>query len=189
MLFRSAIYDKHEDTIYIYPAAVSNHHDYIRGLLTHSLTMAHMCDSIVEEYKKTNIILDRDVLIAGALLHDIGKIVEFTSPILPEYSMEGNLLGHISIGCSEVKEICDELGIEGEKGILLQHMILSHHGQYDFGSPVLPMTKEAMILSLVDNLDAKVVMTDKIEKSLVDEGTFSDRIVGLDGRRIYKTKK
>lgn len=188
-LVLSEFLHKYDKQYFIYPSAVTNHHDYLRGLVTHSLTMAHLCVSIVEEYKLTGIELNKDLLICGALLHDIGKISEFTSEILPEYSTEGKLLGHISIGSCEIHEICEKLHIDHEKTMLLQHMILSHHGQYDFGSPVLPMTKEALILSMVDNLDAKLVMFDKEINNLLQEGTFTDRMAKLDNRSIYKPKK
>ena len=91
---------------------------------------------------------------------------------------------------AEIKEMADKLNIEGEIPLLLEHMILSHHGQHEFGSPVLPMTKEALILSIADNIDAKLNMLDK-ELNNVEEGTFTTRIFPLENRSFYrpKTKK
>ena len=132
--------------------------------------------------------LDQDLLISGIILHDIGKIQELSGPIAPVYTLEGNLLGHISIGAELVKRKADELGFKGEKVTLLIHMILSHHGAKEYGSPVLPMIKEAEILSLIDNIDARMNM---FEKALAEteEGEYTKRIFALENRNIYKPKK
>lgn len=180
----NTIYKEHHEDLFIYPAAVRNHHEYVRGLMTHMLSMAEICDFLSKHYEN----IDRDILIAGALLHDIGKIVEFTSPLIPKYSIEGNLLGHITIGTNIVLETCKKLNINDEIRILLSHMILSHHGKHEYGSPVLPMTKEALLLSMVDDMDAKVVLVDKNLKD-IEEGEFTSRIFALEDRCIYKPKK
>lgn len=167
-----------------YPAAVKNHHAYSRGLMTHSISVAEICEFCCSHYDNLN----HDLLITSALLHDIGKIIEFSSPLIPKYTVEGTLVGHISIGNIIVHDSCVKYKIPDDKRVLLEHMILSHHGQMEFGSPVRPMTAESMILSQADDLDAKQSL---IEKTLqeIPEGEFSQRIFALDDRVIYKPFK
>ena len=148
--------------------------------MTHTLSMAQICEFLSSHYKSLN----HDLLISGALLHDLGKIIEFNGPVLTKYTNEGKLLGHISIGFSIVREYCEKLSINKEKAILLQHMILSHHGKYEFGSPVLPMVKEALVLSMVDDLDAKEELCEQTLVS-VKKGEFSPRLFALEDRSIY----
>ncbi|MEG1732689.1 MAG: HD domain-containing protein, partial [Longicatena sp.] len=123
----------------------------------------------------------------GVILHDIGKLIELSGAIVTEYTMEGKLLGHISIMQSMVDNKAKELGIEGEEVILLRHMILSHHGVYEYGSPVLPMIPEAEMLYLIDNMDARM---NTIEKALkqINPGEFTTRIFALENRCFYKSK-
>ena len=177
------VINKVKDKLYEHPAAVSIHHDYVAGLLMHTTTMADIAKAIVPVYDA-----DYDMLITGILLHDIGKTVELEGPVVFHYSLEGKLVGHISIMSAIIKEAQTALNIESEVPTLLQHMILSHHGQYDFGSPVLPLTKEAMLLSLIDNLDCKVVALNK-SLEVTKEGEFTQRIFSLDNRSFYKPKK
>lgn len=172
-----------KDTLYEHPAAVSIHHDYVSGLLMHTVTMADIAKNIIPIYDA-----DYDLLITGILLHDIGKTIELEGPVVFKYSLEGKLIGHISIMSAMIKEAGEKLAITSEIPTLLQHMILSHHGQYDFGSPVLPLTKEAMLLSLIDNLDCKVVALNKALET-TNEGEFTQRIFSLDNRSFYKPKK
>ena len=173
---------KYGDKIFSYPAAVSIHHEYSSGLLVHSLTMADIASFLAPIYEA-----DYDLLITGCLLHDLGKIIELEGPIVYKYSLEGKLLGHISIMVAELKKAAEELKITSEVPLLLEHMVLSHHGQPDFGSPVLPLTKEALLLSLIDNLDSKMVV---VNKALVDvePGAFSNKVFPLDNRAFYKPK-
>ena len=128
-----------------------------------------------------------DLLITGCLLHDLGKIIELEGPIVYKYSLEGKLLGHISIMVAELKKAAEELKITSEVPLLLEHMVLSHHGQPDFGSPVLPSTKEALLLSLIDNLDSKMVVVNKAIAD-VEPGNFSNKVFPLDNRAFYKPK-
>lgn len=178
------IYRRHYNKIIIHPAAMSNHHEFRSGLLYHTLSMAKIGDMVCSYYKN----LDRDLLISGILLHDIGKIEELTSCIAPRYTVEGNLIGHISIMAAEIREVSNQLGIQGELPILLEHMILSHHGKREFGSPVLPETREALVLSIIDDMDAKLNTIDK-ELDKVNEGEFTAFIRALDGRSFYKPHK
>jgi len=131
---------------------------------------------------------DHDLMITGCLLHDFGKIIELEGPIVYKYSLEGKLLGHISIMCAEIRKAAEELNITSEVPLLLEHMVLSHHGQQEFGSPVLPLTKEALLLSLIDNLDSKMVVISKAINE-IEPGTFTNKIFPLDNRSFYKPKK
>ena len=175
--------NKFEDKLYNYPAAVSIHHEYSSGLLVHSLTMADIASMLCPIYDA-----DYDLVITGCLLHDMGKIIELEGPIVYKYSLEGKLLGHISIMCAEIRKAADELKITSEIPILLEHMVLSHHGQQEFGSPVMPLTKEALLLSLIDNLDSKMVVVSKATEDL-EPGSFSTKVFPLDNRSFYKPKK
>ncbi len=175
---------KYESKLFTYPAGVSVHHEFRSGLLYHMLSMADIAECLIKLYGD----IDRDVLLTGIFLHDIGKTVELEGPLIFKYSLEGRLIGHISIMSAQVKQACDLLHIEGELPILLQHMIISHHGSSEYGSPVLPMTKEAFILSMIDNLDSKIVVVAKALDS-VEEGEFTNKIFPLDGRTLYKPKK
>lgn len=177
------IIEEYDQDFYTYPAASKNHHDFIGGLATHVLGMLDLAESICGFYP----LLKRDLLIAGVLLHDIGKLVELSGPVITEYTTEGKLLGHISIMQAKVSNVAEQLGIKGEEVVLLRHMILSHHGVYEYGSPVLPMIPEAECLYLIDNLDARM---NTIEKALLPlkNGEFSQRIFALENRTFYKSK-
>ena len=175
--------NKFGDKIYTYPAAVSIHHEYSSGLLMHSITMADLANYLCPIYD-----CDHDLMIAGCLLHDLGKIIELEGPIVYKYSTEGKLLGHISIMAAELRKAADELKIKSEIPLLLEHMVLSHHGQQEFGSPVMPLTKEALLLSLIDNLDSKMVVVNKAVAD-VEPGNFSNKVFSLDNRSFYKPNK
>ena len=175
--------NKFDDKLYSYPAAVSIHHEYSSGLLMHSISMADLASFLCPIYD-----CDYDILITGCLLHDMGKIIELEGPIVYKYSLEGKLLGHISIMCAEISKAADELKITSEVPLLLEHMILSHHGQPEFGSPVMPLTKEALLLSLIDNLDSKMVVVNKAIAD-IEPGNFSNKVFPLDNRSFYKPKK
>ena len=170
--------------LYEYPAAVSVHHDYMSGLLMHTVSMADIGNFLCEYYNDVN----RDILITGILLHDMGKCIEFEGPVIYKYSLEGKLLGHISIMMAEIRRAAIGLNITSEVPILLEHMVLAHHGQHEFGSPVLPLTKEALLLSIIDNLDSKMVIVDKA-LSTVNPGEFTTKLFPLDNRMFYKPKE
>jgi 3'-5' exoribonuclease len=135
------------------PAAKGMHHVYLGGLLEHSLAVAKLVDAMTPLYQGLN----RDLLIAGALLHDVGKVREMTYMRSFDYSDEGKLIGHITIGVEMLQERISSLpGFPVELGMLLKHMLLSHHGQYEYGSPKRPKTMEATILNYLDDLDSKI---------------------------------
>jgi 3'-5' exoribonuclease len=180
----SSIIKEHEEAYYSYPAATRNHHNFVGGLAFHSLSMARLAIQIANQYEY----LDRDLLIAGTLLHDIGKITELSDPILPSYTAQGNLLGHISIMNCMVGQAASKLGVQDEECVmLLKHMILSHHGKQEFGSPVSPMIPEAEVLSMVDDLDARLYMM-RESINVTEPGQFGPRVFALEGRMIYRRK-
>jgi len=157
------------------PAAKSMHHAWIGGLLEHSLSLCVHADAIARYYNKEGIPLNRDLLVTGAILHDIGKTKELTSAPSFEYTTEGKLLGHIVIGAGMVEEKTAAIkGFPADKLQQLKHLILSHHGEYAFGSPKLPMTLEAIALHFIDNLDAKIngVYT-HLEKNTTDDSPWT----------------
>ena len=175
---------KYDEQIYVAPAASSVHHEFSSGLLMHSVCIAEHVDYFANFYPNIN----RDLALTGALLHDFGKLIELEGPAVYKYSTEGRLLGHISIMCGELRIAAKELNITSEVPVLLEHIILSHHGQYEFGSPVLPMTKEALLISMLDNLDSKMMVIDKALEE-VKPGEFSQKVYPLDGRYLYKPNK
>ncbi len=135
------------------PAAKGMHHVYIGGLLEHSLSVARLVDAILPLYAPLN----RDLLVAGALLHDLGKVREMAFYRSFDYTDEGKLIGHITIGVEMLHEkIVTIEGFPSDTAMLLKHMILSHHGQYEYGSPKRPKTLEATILNYLDDLDSKI---------------------------------
>jgi 3'-5' exoribonuclease len=135
------------------PAAKKMHHAYLGGLLEHTLSMAVLADKIAGHYTG----VDRDLLVAGTLLHDIGKIREFRYDLAIDYSDEGRLLNHITIGVQLLEEKIRTLpDFPAEQALLLKHMVISHHGSRDFGSPEPPKTIEAVLLNYIDEIDSKV---------------------------------
>jgi 3'-5' exoribonuclease len=135
------------------PAAKKMHHAYIGGLLEHTLSMAILADNIAGHYNG----IDRDLLITGAILHDIGKIREFGYDVGIDYSDEGRLVNHIVIGVEMINEkIGTVVDFPEKKALLLKHMIVSHHGSKDLGSPEPPKTIEAVLLNYIDEIDSKV---------------------------------
>lgn len=179
----STLFEENLDKLEIYPAASKNHHEYVSGLAYHTYGMLRIAESFCEIYPSLN----KDLLYSGIALHDLGKTIELSGPVVPEYTIEGKLLGHISISNAMIKETADRLHIEGEEVTLLQHMILAHHGKNEFGSPVLPQIKEAEIVYLIDNIDARMAMMDKALET-VEPGNFTKRVFSLENRALYKPK-
>ena len=164
------------------PAAKSVHHGFVGGLLMHTAYMMRAADFYAGLYPA----VDRSLLLAGTLLHDFCKCEEFvTSPLglVAEYSLKGQLLGHLVLGAEAVSRMADKLHIPEEKSVLLQHMILSHHGEPEFGAAVRPMCIESELLSYLDLIDSRMeIYTETMEETPV--GTFSGKIFALD-KRIY----
>lgn len=174
---------KYQSELTVFPAASKNHHDYVSGLLDHIVHMLRLGKAICELYPSLN----KDLVYAGIILHDIGKVKELSGPVSTTYTVEGNLLGHITIMVDEIGQAAKELGIEGEEVMVLQHIVLSHHGKEEWGSPKKPMIQEAEILHYIDNIDAKMnMLTRALNKT--KPGEFTERIFALDNRSFYKPK-
>lgn len=177
----SEVVETYYKKLLLHPAAKTNHHEYAGGLLHHEVSMLDLANQIANLYPTIN----KDLLFGGIILHDLGKTIELSGPIATEYTMEGKLLGHISIVQTAIVEAAKKHGINGEVVTLLQHMVLSHHGKLEYGSPVLPVILEAEVMYLIDNMDSKIVMINKALKDVEDCG-YSHRVMGLEGRSFYK---
>lgn len=158
------------------PAAKRIHHNYPGGLLEHSCQVADLVLKIAGSYPYLN----RDLLLFGALVHDIGKIVEYKNAVTPQYTTEGKLLGHIVIGSEIAAQKIALLKAEGydfpeNLEWMIKHMILSHHGSMEFGSPVIPLFPEAFVLHVADNLDAKMfIFNNKLQENNSEEEYFTN---------------
>lgn len=177
------LFDRHREALRSIPAAKSVHHSFLSGLLMHTSNMLRAADFLSGLYGN---IIDRSLLLTGTLLHDFAKEREFTFSslgIVTDYSVKGQLLGHLVMGAQEAAEAAKETGMPEEKSLLLQHLILSHHGEPEYGAAVKPACAEAELLSYIDLIDSRMEI---YEESLADvpEGSFSSRIFALD-RKIY----
>lgn len=159
-------------------AAKGMHHVFAGGLVQHTLKVARLCDQIFREYEATDPaiakMINRDLLVAGAIIHDIGKIEELSSEPGFDYTLEGRLVGHISLGLMTVKERIDQIeGFPKDAAWLLMHMLLAHHGENEYGSPKRPKCMEAFILHYADNLDAKLQGIMEFAEKDTQEGDFT----------------
>ena len=177
------ILQNYYDQFLYHPAAKSNHHEYASGLLHHEVSMLKLAKAIIVLYPE----IQKDLLYGGIILHDLGKIKELSGPITTEYTTVGKLLGHISIIQTDIIEAAKKHQITEEKVMLLQHMVLAHHGKYEYGSPVLPHTLEAEVLYLIDNMDSRIHMIIKALNN-VEVNSFTNKIPALEGRAFYKHK-
>ncbi len=164
------------------PAAKGVHHAYMGGLLEHTLSVMQLCLRLAEQYPE----IDKQVLLAGALFHDMGKIWELSGGLVTDYTDEGRLLGHISLAVEHLQPFLQKSGLEPALVQHVKHLILSHHGTYEFGSPRLPQTPEAMLLHYADNIDAKMAQCRQIFSNWEEEHTgWSDYQRTLE-RYMYK---
>jgi len=175
--------DKYGERVKSIPAAKSVHHSFLNGLLMHTAYMLQTADFLAGLYEP---VVDRSLLLAGTLLHDFAKCEEFTTSqlgLVTDYSMKGQLLGHLVMGAQEVANVAAELHLPEEKLVLLQHLILAHHGEPEFGAAVRPMCAEGELLSYIDMIDSRMeIYRETLEE--IPAGEFSRRIFALD-RRIY----
>ena len=178
-----ALVKDRENDILFWPAAFKLHHAIRGGLLYHTLSIIKLCEGVCLIYPS----VDRDLLMCGAIVHDLCKIDEFdisSAGLVTGYSVKGELLGHLVMGAVKIGEKAKELGISEDKAMLLQHMVISHHGEPDFGAAVRPMFLEAEILSQLDKLDATINEITSVVGDLPD-GEFSQRQWALDNRKLY----
>lgn len=179
------IIDGYEDKIMYFPAAKKNHHAVRSGLLYHTTTMLRAGEKLCEVYAFIN----TDLLYAGVILHDLAKIDEMDSSelgIVSDYTIEGQLLGHIIQGVKNVEVAAKKVGADKEIAMLLQHMILSHHYEAEFGSPKKPMIPEAQMLHYLDIMDASLYDMHKATNE-ANKGEFSNPVWSLEKRKIYKS--
>jgi 3'-5' exoribonuclease len=177
-----AILRKYEAQFLEWPGAVFYHHAYAGGLLEHTCSVARHAVRSLEVYPGLN----ADLVLAGAILHDLGKIKEFTGPPCPQRSVPGGLLGHIVLGWEMVREEARALEFSDEQLLLsLEHIIISHHGAVEFGSPVLPRTPEALLVYYLDEVDAKLHMALRHLDTDPSEGHFTSYLKGLE-RSLYR---
>ena len=180
----SYLLEDNKEKILFFPAAFRLHHAIRCGLLMHTASIVKLCESVCKVYPFVN----RELLISGAILHDIAKTIEFDvkeTGIASGYTVEGNLIGHLVMGAMMVREAGQKLNIDSEKSTLLQHMIISHHGEPEFGAAVRPLFLEAELLSQLDSMDAKIYeIMDAV--SGIEKGEFTNRLWALDDRKFYK---
>lgn len=166
-----------------WPAAFKLHHAIRGGLLMHTLSIVRLAEGVCKIYP----FVDRELLISGAILHDIAKLSEFEvadSGIATGYSVEGNLLGHLTMGAMVISKYAEKLGTDKNVAMLLEHMVLSHHGEPEFGAAVRPSFIEAELLSELDLMDSRVYeMHEAVQAT--PQGDFSGRLWAMDNRKLY----
>lgn len=177
--------EEKEEKFLTHPAAKRNHHAIRSGLIYHIYRMLQSGVALSSVYTNIN----TDLLYAGIILHDLEKINEMAADrlgIVSEYTKEGQLLGHIIMGIKRIDEVAKELEVSDEVSQMLQHMVLTHHYEPEYGSPKKPMMPEGELLHYIDMIDARMYDMEKA-LSTIESGEFSDPVFVLDRRRIYKT--
>jgi len=179
---------KAEDKLMHYPAAKTHHHAYYAGLAYHIVRMLELGEFICRQRP----FLNADMLRAGIILHDVAKTEEMTAQlgVVSDYSLTGKLIGHIALASSWITEaaLMNDLPLDSQRVIGLQHLVLSHHNTGEWGSPVQPQTAEAVALHYIDSLDAKLQMVEDTLDSTPDSEEWTPFIRGLDNKAIYRTK-
>lgn len=174
------------ETLKKFPAAKQMHHAEIGGLLHHITSMLKLAKGIAANYPELN----RDLLLAGVIIHDLGKMQEMERNelgLVTDYTVQGKLVGHIVCGAMNIERAGKRIGISGNTIMLLQHMVLSHHGEPEFGSAQRPLIPEAEVLSTIDRLDARMFeMFEALRE--VPAGSFSAKVWALDNRELYKAR-
>ncbi|MBR2278083.1 MAG: HD domain-containing protein [Eubacterium sp.] len=166
-----------------YPAALKLHHAMLGGLMYHTMSIVRMAEEMCKIYPTIN----RELLLSGAILHDVAKTWELEQSktgLAKGYTTEGELIGHLVKGAMIIDETAKKLGIECEEVTLLEHMIISHHGVPEYGAAVRPMFLEAIVLSMLDDLDATIFEVNHATNK-VYAGSFTDRQWALDNRKLY----
>ena len=172
---------RNRDMICCMPAAKAVHHAFRYGLLMHTCHMMCHADHMARFYPFVN----RDLLMTGTFCHDLAKAKEYilsSVGMVTDYSVPGQLLGHLYMGAYDVGNVCKELGISEEKSMLLQHMLLSHHGKPEFGAAVAPKTAEALLLFMIDDLDAKM---ETVREAIEGQPTGMTESVWALGCKLY----
>lgn len=176
--------EKYGEKFRVLPGGKSVHHSFLHGLLMHTLFMTRIARQMAELYKG---VVEESLLVAGTILHDFAKCEEFNVSslgLVTDYSVKGQLLGHLVMGAQAVAQAGRELGMPEEKSVLLQHMILSHHGEPEFGAAVRPACAESELLHIIDLMDSRMEIYREALGEM-ESGTFSQKIFAL-GKRVYK---
>lgn len=179
----SKIMEDNRKALVSHPAALRMHHAMVGGLMYHTMSILRMAEEICKIYPGIN----RELLLSGVILHDVAKTWELEvggTGLATGYSTAGELIGHLVKGAMYIEDTAKALGINSEVVTLLEHMVLSHHGIPDYGSPVRPMFLEAVVLSALDDLDATIYEVNNAT-SKVEPGSFTDRQWALDNRKLY----
>lgn len=174
---------ENREKLEVYPAAYRLHHAIVGGLMLHTASTVEMAEKICQIYPNVN----RELLLSGAILHDVAKTFEMETGktgLCTGYSVGGELIGHLVKGAMYIEDTAVKLGVDYDKAVLLEHMVLSHHGVPEYGSPVRPMFLEAEILSALDSLDATIFEINNATGK-VEAGKFTDRQWALDNRKLY----
>lgn len=174
---------ENREKLEVYPAAYRLHHAIVGGLMLHTASIVEMAEKICQIYPNIN----RELLLSGSILHDVAKTFEMETGktgLCTGYSVGGELIGHLVKGAMYIEDTAVKLGVDYDKAVLLEHMVLSHHGVPEYGSPVRPMFLEAEILSALDSLDATIFEINNATGK-VEAGKFTDRQWALDNRKLY----
>ena len=177
------VLEQNREKLLYWPAAFKLHHSMRGGLLYHTLSILRLAQAVAEVYPS----IEKDLLFSGVILHDIAKLQEFDvseAGVVSGYTVEGTLIGHLVKGAMVIEKIGEELGIDKELLTLIEHMLISHHGEPEFGAAVRPMFLEAEILSQLDLMDARIYeITQAVSE--VPSGEFTPRQWALDNRKLY----
>lgn len=172
---------KIQNEYFSYPAAVSIHHNYLGGIAYHVYSMLTLSEVYLKQYKYFN----SDLVYAGIIIHDMGKVKELSGVDKTTYTAEGNLLGHITIGVNMLHDVCKELSLENtEEALALEHIILSHHGKQEYGSPIIPKIPEAALIFILDYSDSRFASLSEIMKQ-VKPGEYTEPVFAFDKRTFY----
>lgn len=172
---------KIQNEYFSYPAAVSIHHNYLGGIAYHVYSMLTLSEVYLKQYKYFN----SDLVYAGIIIHDMGKVKELSGVDKTTYTAEGNLLGHITIGVNMLHDVCKELSLENtEEALALEHIILSHHGKQEYGSPIIPKIPEAALIFILDYSDSRFASLSEIMKQ-VKPGEYTEPVFAFDKRIFY----
>lgn len=171
----------YHDKYFEYPAATLMHHNYFSGLAYHVYSMLQASDKYLEIYP----FLNRSLVYGGIIIHDLGKVIELSGAKGTEYTKEGNLIGHISLAFGIINQIAVSMQVENTEEVLaLQHILLAHHGQLEYGSPKEPAIAEAMLIFLLDYADSRLAALEK-EIEVTEKGAFTNQIFALGRKNFY----
>lgn len=177
-----AVFDEIGDTFQLVPAGIMMHHAYRHGLLEHTVHMARVCRALLPLYAE----VDGDLAMAGILTHDIGKALEYQNGLVPSKTRRGLLQGHVVLGYQLVRKAGLKSKLDGELLERLEHIVLSHQGELEWGAAVIAATPEAVFVSMIDNLDSRMGMVQRLLRQATDTAEFSDRHPGLGSQLLLR---